>query len=130
MDSIREACDISIRRACGFGALAIGTAMLGLSYYPLLAVRFGAILTSIMIAVLLIKALRAPWRPYRRTEAWLILGKRHGLPESRAQQVFGSTLRERYLWHATVAAAVALPMAAVGIFQALVGDGPLPLVLS
>lgn len=127
MDPIREACDISIRRACGFAALAIGTAMAGLSYHPLLAIRFGAILTSVLIAVLLIKAVRAPVRPYRRTEAWLILGKRHDLPESRAQQVFGTILRECYLWHATVAAAVALPMWAAGFYLAVFGGGPLPL---
>jgi hypothetical protein len=126
MDPIREACDISIRRACGFAVLALGTAMAGLSYHPLLAIRFGAILISIMIVVLVVKALRAPRRPYRRTEAWLILGKQHGLPEPRAQQVIGNMLRERYLWHATVAGAVALPMWGVSIFLAFFGHGPLP----
>jgi hypothetical protein len=126
MDPIRAACEISIRRACGFAALAIATAMVGLSYHPLVAIRFGAWLTTAMIVVLVIKAMRAPRRPYRDTEAWLILGKRHDLPESRAQQVFGTALRECYLWHATAAAAVALPMWGAEIFLALFGRGPLP----
>ena len=126
IDPIRDACDVSIRRACGFAVLAIGTAMVGFSYHPLLAIRFGAILTTVMVLVLLIKGSRAPRRPYRRTEVWLILGKQHNLPETRAQQVIGNTLRERYLWHATVAGAVALPMWVLTIFLALFGAGPLP----
>ena len=126
MDAIKEASDLSIRRACGFGLLAIWTTMVGLSYEPLLAVRVGAVLMTIMGAVLLIRAWGAGRRPYKRTEVWLILNKTHNLPEARAQQVFGNILRERYLWHATAAGWVALVLWGVGIFLALFGRGPLP----
>jgi multidrug efflux pump subunit AcrB len=126
MDAIKEASDLSIRRACGFGLLAIWTTMVGLSYEPLLAVRAGAVLMTVMGAVLLVRAWGARHRPYKRTEVWLILNKTHDLPEARAQQVFGNILRERYLWHATAAGWIALVLWGVGIFLALFGRGSLP----
>jgi hypothetical protein len=126
MEAIREASDLSIRRACGFGLLAIWTTVVGLSYEPLIAVRTGAVLTTAMGVVLLIRAWGAPRRPYKRTEVWLILDKKHDLPEARAQQVFGNILRDRYLWHATVAGGVALALWGIAIFLALFGRGPLP----
>lgn len=125
MEAIREACDISIRRACGFGLLAIWTTMVGLSYEPLLAVRVGAVLTAVMCLVLLIRAQGALSRPYRRTEVWLILNKKHDLPEARAQQVFGNILRDRYLWHATAAGGLALVLWMIGIVLSLFGRGSL-----
>jgi len=125
MEAIKEASDLSIRRACGFGLLAIWTTMVGLSYEPLIAVRTGAVLTMAMGLVLLIRAWGAPRRPYKRTEVWLILDRKHELPEARAQQVFGNILRERYLWHATVTGWVALALWGIAIFLALFGRGPL-----
>lgn len=126
MDPIREACDLSIRRACGFAALAVFTLMVGLSYHPFVAIRVGAIFTTLIAGILVIKGLRAPKRPYKYTEAWLLLGKKHGLPESRAQQSIGGILKERYLFHATIAAAVALPMWLAEIYLVFFGKGPLP----
>ena len=126
-DRIREACDLSIRRACGFAALAIFTTMIGMSYHPQVAIRVGATLITLMTAILLAKGWRAPLRPYKRTEVWLILDKRHDLIEERAQGIIGTILRERYFWHATVSAAVALPMWAVDLFLTFLGGGgPLP----
>lgn len=104
MDRIRQFADLSIRRACGFGLLAIGTASMGLVSDMFLATKLAAICASAMAAILLFKALQAPTRSYKRTEVWILLDKRHGLPESRAQQVFGDILRERFMWHATVTA--------------------------
>ncbi|MCK6452038.1 MAG: hypothetical protein L6R19_14470 [Alphaproteobacteria bacterium] len=104
LDRIRELADISIRRGCGFGLIAIGTASVGASFDAFVAVKLAAICASAMVAILFIKAMQAPTRPYRHTEVWIMLERRHGLPEQRAQQVFGSILRERYMWHATVTA--------------------------
>ncbi len=126
MERIYDACDLSIRRACGFAALAIFTLMAGLSYHPFVAIRFGTMATFVLIAVLVVKGVRAPRRPYRNTEAWLLLGRRHGLPEDRAQQTIGGMLRARYFWYATVASAVALAMGAIELYLALFGHGPLP----
>lgn len=126
-DRIREACDLSIRRACGFAVLAIFTTMVGMSYHPQVAIRVGATLITLMTAVLLAKAWRATSRPYKRTEVWLILDKRHDLIEERAQRTIGEILRERYFWHATVSAAVVLPMWAVDLMLTFFGSGgPLP----
>lgn len=104
LDRIRELADISIRRGCGFGLIAIGTASVGASFDAFVAVKLAAICASAMVAILFIKAMQAPTRPYRHTEVWIMLERRHGLPEQRAQQVFGNILRERYMWHATVTA--------------------------
>jgi hypothetical protein len=104
MERIRQFADISIRRACGFGLLAIGTASMGMVSDMFLATKLAAICASAMAAILLFKALQAPTRNYKRTEVWMLLDKHHDLPESRAQLVFGGILRERYMWHATATA--------------------------
>lgn len=107
MDRIRYLADLSIRRGCGFGLIAIATAAVGMSSDALLALKLSAICASSMVAILLVKAMQAPTRNYKRTEVWIMLEKRHNLPESRAQQVFGNILRERFMWHATVTATAA-----------------------
>ncbi|MGE0714220.1 MAG: hypothetical protein AB7P02_02155 [Alphaproteobacteria bacterium] len=107
MDQIRQLADLSIRRGCGFGMLAVATAMVGVADDVALASYGGAIMMALMAAILFLKGLRAPQRRYRSTELWLLLDKRHGLPEERAQAVIGGILRERYFLHARVATAVA-----------------------
>ncbi len=108
MERIREYADISIRRACGFGFLAIATAMVGTCSEILLSAKIGATSLTLMSMILVLKAVQAPSRSYKRTEVWTMLDRRHDLPEMRAQQVFGDILRERYMWHATLAASMAL----------------------
>jgi len=107
MDRIKYFADLSIRRACGFGLIAIATAVVGASSDAFLALKLAAICATAMVAILYAKAMQAPTRNYKRTEVWLMLNKRHDLPEARAQQVFGNILRDRYLWHATVTASAA-----------------------
>lgn len=107
MDRIRYYADISIRRACGFGFLAVITAMIGASSQLVLSFKIGATSLTLMSIILLLKATQAPVRSYKRTEVWILLDHRHDLPEKRAQEVFGAILRERYMWHATVAAGFA-----------------------
>jgi hypothetical protein len=105
MDQIRHYADISIRRACGFGFLAIATTMVGASSELVLSLKIGATSVTLMSIILVLKAMQAP--SYKRTEVWILLNHRHNLPEKRAQEVFGTILRERYLWHATIAAGLA-----------------------
>jgi hypothetical protein len=104
---VRRAAEISVGRAVGFGALAIGCVVLGLASFPVLALRSGAALTMLMAAILLLHALRAPARPFRRTEVWLILGRPQRLSPALAQRLIGTTLRDvlqRYAgWSAGVA---------------------------
>jgi hypothetical protein len=108
LDRIRTYADLSIRRGCGFAFLGIATFMVGMSSDAVLAFRSGAIMVSVMLATLLLKGLRAPARSYKLTEVWILMDKSHDLPEPRAQQVFGSVLRDRYLWHAEIVAFGAL----------------------
>jgi hypothetical protein len=108
VERIKSYADLSIRRGCAFALLGIGTFMVGMSSDAVLAFRSGAIMASIVLAALLLKGMRAPKRSYKKTEVWILMDKSHGLPEPRAQQVFGTILRERYFWYAEIAAMTAL----------------------
>jgi hypothetical protein len=124
MERIRHYADISIRRGCGFGFLAIATAMVGTSSEMLLSAKIGATSLTLMSMILVLKAVQAPGRSYKRTEVWILLNHRHDLPEPRAQQVFGSILRDRYLWHATVAASIAMALWLLTFSIRLFGASP------
>jgi hypothetical protein len=107
--TIERAAEHSVARGVGFGALAIALTVAGLAGYPPLALKFGAGLCLLMWAVLRLKALRAPQRPYKRTEAWLMLEPRPNLPPEVAQRLVGAALRaalERHARYALVAAVV------------------------
>jgi hypothetical protein len=105
MDSVRVAADISIRRACGFAGLGIGTVMLAFSYSLPLALRAGAALTAAVCLSLVLSAWRAKRRDVRRTEVWTLLPSTAGafirsLPPREAQALLSRVLRQRLLWHA------------------------------
>jgi hypothetical protein len=105
IDEIRRFADQSIRRGCGFGLLAIWTFMFGMMGDPGLAARCGAILMTIAVAVLWLKANNAPTRSYNETELWYMIGPQlQGYPVDRRQQLIGGVLAERYRWHAYLGA--------------------------
>ena len=114
MDKIRRCADISIRRGLGFAALAVACTMAGLAYDPASALRAAAMLCALITAVLAWKAWVAPQKPYKRTELWILLDRRHDLPENRAQAVIGRLLRGRYLRHAEVTGAIAIGFELLG----------------
>ncbi len=124
MERIRYFADQSIRRACGFGFLAIATGMVALYWDMAVSFKLGATGVTFMVGVLLWKAYDAGSRRYKHTEVYLLMDKRHDLPEERAQQVFGNILRERYLWHATVTSIAAVAMWAMTFVLQLIGKGP------
>jgi hypothetical protein len=120
VEEIESAAEISIGRAVGFGALAIGTVVLGLIFEPALAFKVGGALTLLMAAVLQLKAQQAPSKPYRSTELWLILDKRLGLPDDQAQRIVGTVLHATYRRYAKVSLATAFGMWLLGLaFQLL-----------
>ena len=84
--------------------------MVGAAHDVVLALRLGAMCVTLMGVILVFKGLQAPARSYKRTEVWFMLEQRHGLPEGRAQQVFGNVLRDRYMWHAEMTALIAVFM--------------------
>jgi hypothetical protein len=120
VDRIRAAAEISVGRAVGFGALAVGTVVIGLVFEPVLALKTGGALTLLMVAVLLLKSEQARTRPYRRTEVWLILDRRLGLPEDRAQRMVSQVLHDTYDRYARYCLGVAVGLWLLGLaFQLL-----------
>ena len=120
MDRIQVAAEISIGRAVGFGALAVGTVVVGLVFEPVLALKTGSALTLLMAVILLLKSAQALSRPYKRTEVWLILDKRLGLPEDCAQRMVSQVLHDTYNRYARCCLAVAVGLWLLGLaFQLL-----------
>jgi hypothetical protein len=115
VDRIRKLAVLSIRRACGFAALAISTFMFGLSADPALCFRSGAVLTAMTAVVLYVKARQAPTRNHRRTELWHMLERNPGLPESYAGRVINAILAEEYRRHAEYAGWIAVAFWIVGM---------------
>lgn len=114
MDRIRYFAQMSVRRAVGFGLLAIGLIAVGLSFDPALALRAVAILLSIEALVLVHCALRAGRVPYRRREIWLLLDGKPGLHDSRIQPVIDQVMAETFL---AFAKRLAGPAAAAWVFD-------------
>jgi len=111
IDAIHRHADLSICRGCGFGLLAIWTFMVGMMGEPAHAARAGAILVTLAVAILLMKANNALRRPYNDTELWIMIGpKLADYPAERLQKLIGGALAERYRWHAMVGARVAAVM--------------------
>ena len=110
MEIMRRVAYGTVLRACGFGSLAIFCLMVGLSFEPRLAFQAGGLLTLGMTGILILKALEARTKPYRRTEMWLYLPEEARPPAASAQQITSIVLQETYLTFARWTAAVAIAM--------------------
>ena len=88
MEAIENAAIVSVGRASGFAALAIICIVMSLSYEPIVAARAGCILCLIFAAILFHYAMRAPSRPYRQTELWIILAKEDRPPKPDLSEVW------------------------------------------
>lgn len=106
MQKAEELALISVSRAVGFAALAIGTLMIGLSADLLNCLKAGGILTLMTSLILLMKGLRAPQRDYRRTEVWIMMSPDDRPSAAVAQGVIGEALKRTYLTFALHLAAV------------------------
>ncbi|MGH7002701.1 MAG: hypothetical protein ACREIP_02015 [Alphaproteobacteria bacterium] len=114
----RELADLSIRRGCGFGLIAVFTAMIGFSAIPYLAVRCGAFMMTAAAVIMLWRGLTAPRRSFRDTEVWLMIrDTAPPLPKDRLQSIIGAALAESYFRHARIAAYIAVTMWAVSILM-------------
>jgi hypothetical protein len=114
----RELAHASIRRACGFGVIAIFTTMIGLSGDPYLAVRAGAFMVTITAVILLWRGQGAPKRNFRDTEVWLMIRRTApAMPKDRLQRLIGGALAESYFAHARIAAYIAVAMWAVALLM-------------
>ena len=121
MDAIENAAYVSVGRACGFAGLAIFCLLAGLSFDPVLATQTGGKACLVVTGVLAFYAWRAPHRPYRRTELWLILDKAKRPPREIAQKVIGTVLKNTYVWFAQQAAAIAAILLLAAVAMQLAG---------
>ncbi len=121
MEDMRRIAYATVLRACGFGSLGIFCFMVGLSFMPRLAFQSGGVLTMLMTGILLIKALEARTKPYRRTEMWLYLPKELRPPAGAAQQLTSVVMRETYLRFALWTSVIAIVMWAIALLFSLFG---------
>jgi hypothetical protein len=121
MEYMRRIAYEIVLRACGFASLAIFCIMIGMSFEPVLAFKAGGFLTTMMSAVLMLKAYGARTKNYRRTEMWLYLPKEERPPERFAQWASATVLRETYLTFATWTAAISIAMWVVALIFSIAG---------
>lgn len=111
MREIETLAILSVRRACGFGALAIVTLMFGLIGTPATALGSGAVCCLLMAVILYWKSEQVMTTDHRRTELWMMLAEGHRPPPSVAAVVVPRTLRRVYREHCRWAVTAALGMA-------------------
>ncbi len=126
MDAVRIMADLSIRRACGFGAIGIACVMLALSYDLALSFRTGAELIALFCLGLGFAAWRAPRRNLRHSELWSLLDQGDGafvrhLPRGEAQSLLAGVLRSRLLWHAERLGVASIALWAIALLFGLLG---------
>jgi len=110
MEHMRRVAYETVLRACGFASLAIFCIMIGMSFMPKAAFQAGGFLTTLMCAVLILKAFEARTKNYRHTEMWLYLEKDERPPAAYAQWASATVLRETYLRFALWTSAIAIAM--------------------
>lgn len=121
MERMRRIAFQTALKACMFAALAIFCMMVGLSYDLRLAFQTGGTLTILLSVVLVYKAIEARTKSYKKTEMWLLIPKDERPPESYAQRVSSTLLRETYLTFALWSSAVAIAMWAIAFLISLSG---------
>src|SRR5688572_8023713 len=130
MEKVREVAVACIGRAVMFGTLAIGCVMVGFSFNPVSAFRSGAVLTLVMAAVLIWKAVAAHRQNPKNTEVWLYLDDHSRPVGDHARRMFATVMREVYGRFAQVSLYVACAMFAVSLVLGLFGyeayQPPLP----
>ncbi len=117
---IRLLAEISTARGCGFAGLAILCLMVGLSGNIAATLKAGGYCALLVMAVLLLMAQRAPSKPYRRTELWLMLSEAERPPEPLAQRMLAGIRQAVFLRFAAYHAIAAALMLTAGV---LVGTG-------
>ncbi|MGH6814860.1 MAG: hypothetical protein ACREC6_04085 [Hyphomicrobiaceae bacterium] len=126
METIERLAKFSVARGCGFALLAISTLMVGLSGEFALALRTGGTLCLMMCFVLMLFGWRAPQRPYKRTEVWLLLKPAERPDAAVAQRIVGNVLREVYLNFALRSACLAAGMLVMAVLWGFIpGKTPL-----
>lgn len=117
MQELEAIAVLSVRRACGFGALAIATLMLSLVGTPAAAFGSGAVCCLLMALILYWKGDHVLRQDHRKTELWLMLAESHRPPHDIATVVVPRILRRIYLEHCRLAltASCGLALPAFGL---------------
>ncbi|MBN9498130.1 MAG: hypothetical protein J0H39_15350 [Alphaproteobacteria bacterium] len=108
IERIRAAAMTSIGRACLFFMLAVGTVMAGLTAWPYLAFKSGAILTTLLAMILTLRATLIDRQDIKRTETWFLLRARDEKLDERARRMIAGVLQETYRTLALYAALIAV----------------------
>lgn len=103
MDRIRQFADLSVRRAAGFGLLAIALVVLALHADRSLAMHALAFLLTIEAVTLYCCGLRADRMPHRKV--WLLMD---GVGEKRVERMISQIMRETFMAYARRMAGPAL----------------------
>jgi hypothetical protein len=120
-DEIRRCTAYVIRRNCHFAGLGIIVIAMTRVDDPSLALDVAGILNFIMAAALLLAALNAPSRDYRRSEVLALLKEKGRTPPALAAQKLLSTARRDACIHfARYAGAAAAFFLAMGIMWAVI----------
>jgi hypothetical protein len=115
MEDMRRIAFECVARGVGFGSFAIAITMIGFSYDMLLSIKIGSGLCTLMAAILLVRGQFAAQTPYKRTELWFLLPVDRRPPESHAQWVSSTVIREAYQTFAYYVAVVAAVLGAMAI---------------
>lgn len=120
MQELETLAVLSVRRACGFGALAIATLMFGMIGTPAVAFGSGAVCCLVMALILYWKGDLALQQDHRKTELWMMLAECRRPPHEVAVVVVPRILRRIYLEHCRLALAAAggLALPAIGFHVA------------
>jgi hypothetical protein len=121
VEQMRRIAYETVLRACGFASLAIFCEMIGMSFMPRQAFQAGGFLTTVMAAILILKAFEARTKDYRRTEMWLYLEKDDRPPAAYAQWASATVLRETYLTFALWTSAISIAMWVLALLFSLIG---------
>jgi hypothetical protein len=116
---VRACAHESVGKACAFAGLAITVTMVGLSFDLALSAQTGGALTTLLSLVLTWHAVEAPRKPYRRTEVWLLLGRRLDMPEIQAQRIIATELRDAYAKFAKITGLTGLALWGGGLLLGL-----------
>jgi hypothetical protein len=81
--------------------------MIGFAHDLVLALQVGGILLLLMALILSWRGHTAPGRPYKTTEAWLMLDPSKRPSAEQAQWAIGTVLRDVYLRFAWLTAVIA-----------------------
>lgn len=113
--------EISTARGCGFAGLATLCLMIGLSANLAATLKAGGYSALLVMSVLLLMAQRAPSKPFRRTEVWLMLDEAERPPDPLAQRLLSGIRRAVFLRFAAYHAVAAVLLLAGSFVVGLPG---------